>query len=269
MKTQPVKDLSIQIHLNGLSFCILNKENATVEFLKHVPFEKKETPHELLHRLKTAIDTHSVFEQSFQNVICIFQNDLSCLVPKTLFDEAFLADYLKFNAKILKTDYITFDEISNVNAVNVYVPLVNINNYLFDLFGSFVFKHSSTVLLENLIYQAQSNQDTQFYVHVNAQSFELIIIKNKELQFYNTFQYHTKEDFIYYLLFTIEQLDLDVETLKLWFLGEIRREDDLFKLTYKYVRFVDLLDFKTEFKCDDTIEQSNLLQHYMLLNSFN
>ena len=52
---------------------------------------------------------------------------------------------------MLENDYITYDEIKNSEIVNVYIPFVNINNFLFDIYGSFIFKHSSTVLIERLI----------------------------------------------------------------------------------------------------------------------
>ncbi len=273
MKTQSIKELSIQINLSGLSFCILNKPSETIEFLKSVAFDKRVNPQEALAKLKTVIETHTVFDQQFSRVICIFQNELSCLVPKHLFDEAHLADYLKFNAKILKTDFISFDPLKNLDIVNVYVPLVNINNYIFDTFGSFTYKHSSTVLIESILEIDNPSDLPTVYLHINDESYELIVVKNRELQFYNCFKYHTKEDFIYYLLFTIEQLKIDAETLQLHFLGQIKKEDAIFKLVYKYIRFVKFLEVNPRFKMSGLTEanttSSNGLNHFLILNSFN
>ena len=272
MKTQSKKELSIQINLSGLSFCILDRPSETVVFLKSISFDNKANPHEVLTKLKTVIETHSVFEQQFSNVTCIFQNELSCLVPKHLFDEAHLADYLKFNAKILKTDFITYDPLKNRDIVTVYVPLVNINNYIFDTFGSFTYKHSSTVLIETILNVHKKSDVDTVHLNINAESYELIVIKNSELQFYNSFKYHTKEDFIYYLLFTIEQLKLDTETLKLFFTGQITKEDDLFQLAYKYVRYAELLEVRPKYNLKELSEtnlsHTNGLNHFLILNSF-
>ncbi|MEM6515747.1 MAG: DUF3822 family protein, partial [Bacteroidota bacterium] len=201
MKTTSVKELSIQISLNGLSFCIINKGTNEVEFLKTESFNSKQTPQNLLEKLKTVLETNSVFEQTFENVICIYQNELSCLVPSKYFSENNLADYLKFNAKILKTDFISHDKVESVDAYNVYVPLININNYIFETFGTFTYKHSSTILIENLSHFNVSESD-RILVNINDTSFEFLCFKDSQLHLCNTFQFHTPEDFIYYLLFT-------------------------------------------------------------------
>ena len=269
MKPNTIKDLSIQIRLSGLSFCILNRSTNTIERLQHIQLEKKATPFELLNQLKTIIETNSDFSQAFDSVLCIYQNELSTLVPKSLFNENHLADYLKFNAKILKTDFIDYDTISINESVNVYVPFVNVNNYLFDTFGSFTYKHASTVLLNSVLQLASSHKDTKLYINVSHIHFEMIAAKDSQLIYYNTFEYNTKEDFIYYILFTIEQLQLNPDTLKIHLSGQIEKDDDLFNIVYKYVRYVDFLDFNCSYKFADAIQSEKLHRNFILLNSFN
>ena len=124
--------LSIQVSLNGLSFCVLEESAKTITHLKHFGFNKKLTPFELLDRVKEIFSTEEILKNAFNTVNVIYVNELSTLVPKPLFDEDSLADYLKFNSKILKSDFIAFDEISANDSVNVYVPYVNINNFIYD-----------------------------------------------------------------------------------------------------------------------------------------
>ena len=267
MKTQPVKELSIQISLSGLSFCIINKSGNFVEFIKSIDLEQKQSPSNLLSKLKAVFETNSVFEQDFTTVLCIYQNELSCLVPQDLFKSEHLADYLKFNAKILKTDFISYDKIKTIGAMNVFVPLVNINNYLFDRFGSFTYMHSSTILIEQLITE-KTIVNEKLFVNINKSSFEILSFRTNKLEFYNIFQYQTPQDLVYYLLFTIEQLNLDTEIITLFLIGEIEKENETFKLIYKYVRNVEILEFEPKFKfkkSDDKIKAPN---HYIILNSF-
>ncbi|WP_189702488.1 DUF3822 family protein [Subsaximicrobium wynnwilliamsii] len=269
MKTLSKKALSIQISLNGLSFCILDTSEKTVHYLKSVTFEKKKAPHELLEKLKAAIETQSLLQQPFDAVYCVYQNELSCLVPEPLFDEENLAEYLKFNAKILKTDYLAYDAIPCIKSMNVFIPLVNINNYIFETFGKFTYKHASTVLIESLIQRQHQTIGTALYLNVNSSSFEMLAIKNKQLQFYNSFNYHSKEDFIYYLLFTVEQLKLDPEAVKLYLFGHIDEQNELFQIAYRYIRHVELFEPEQQFKLDRSITTTNLSAYFSLLNSFN
>ncbi|WP_460218763.1 DUF3822 family protein [Psychroserpens sp. MEBiC05023] len=268
MKQNSIKALSIQIRLSGLSFCILNRNTNTIELLKHVYLEKKATPFELLNELKTVIESHPDFEYAFDSVTCIYQNELSCLVPRALFNENNLADYLKFNAKILKSDFISYDELSKSDAVNVYVPLVNINNYIFGRFGSFEYKHSSTVLLDTLLQLGSKFSEDKLYINVNTSTFEMVYIKAQQLVFYNTFEHLTKEDLIYYVLFTMEQLKLDPEIIKTVLSGKIEKDDEYYNILYKYIRFVDFAHSNHNYISKDNTVKTKNHKDYILLNSF-
>lgn len=260
------KELSIQISLSGLSFCILNTKTHTIDFLKKFPTSTKKTPFQILDKLQILFKEQEQFNQKFDNVTIVYVNEISTVVPNALFKEEFLADYLKFNSKILKTDFISYDEIKAINAVNVYVPYVNINNYIYDRFGSFTYKHFSTVLIENLQKIETSKTDQKIYINVNSSHFEIISFRNNDLIFYNTFEYSTKEDFIYYLLFTIEQLNLNPEILELIFLGEINITDDLYKIAYKYIRNVSFGKHLKDYNYKDTTIPIHY--NFTLLNSF-
>lgn len=232
------QELSIQVSLSGLSFCILQRDSNTIVQIKHVTFDKKLNPFEVLDQIKHLFNTEKNLQNTFKKVQVIHINELSTLVPKPLFNKDNLADYLKFNSKILKSDYITYDAIDLNDSVNVYVPYVNINNFIYDLFGSFTFRHFSTILVETILSVEKHVEAPRVYVNISAGHFEIIITENGNLLIYNTFEYTTQEDFIYYLLFTTEQLQLNPETLQLVFIGDICKEDELYSIAYKYIRHV-------------------------------
>lgn len=231
-------ELSIQISLSGLSFCILQRDTNTISVLKDINFEKKLNPLQVLDRLKHLFNTENVTENSYSAITIIHGNDLSTLVPKPLFIEDCIADYLKFNSKILKSDFIAFDEVLINDSVNIYVPYININNFIYDQFGAFTFKHTSTVLIEEILHIEKNTSIPKVYVNVGHNHFEVVVINNAKLILYNTFEYNSAEDFIYYVLFTIEQLSLNPETCHLVFLGEVAKDDALYATAYKYIRNV-------------------------------
>ncbi len=231
-------ELSIQLSLNGLSFCILNSDTNTIGSLKHFELEKRQTPFELLDTLKHIFNTESITGHAYDKVTLVYVNELSTLVPKALFNENAMADYLKLNAKILKTDFITFDDIAINDTVNVYVPYVNINNYIYEVFGCFTYKHFSTILIEQLLKVEKHSNDSKLYVNVFKTHFEIVAIDKGSLLLYNSFTYNTPEDFIYYVLFTIEQLQFNPETIPLILLGNIQKDDVLYGILYRYIRDV-------------------------------
>jgi Protein of unknown function (DUF3822) len=260
-------ELSIQVNLSGLSFCILNTYTNTFTFYKHVVFDKKLNPSVVLDKIAHYFNTEKPLQQSFKTVRVIHDNELSALVPKPLLNEDYLADYLKFNSKILRTDFIIYDNILANDSVNVYVPYVNINNYLYDRFGAFEFKHFSTIIIENILALEKNAVSAKMYVHVSHNHFEIIVLENNKLKLYNTFDYLTNEDFIYYILFTAEQLQLNPEEFPLVLLGHIAKDHDLYDIAYKYIRNVSVLDTPINKKISDTIT-SNFKYDFILINSF-
>lgn len=231
-------ELSIQISLSGLSFCVLDSNSKTILDIKSITFKSKKTPTTLLDAVKHLFNTEESLKQLFNKINIIHVNAWSVLVPKPLFKEEALADYLKFNTKILKTDFISFDNISQNDSVNVYIPFTNINNFIFDKFGRFNYKHSSTVLIEQLLTFEKHSNTPKVYINISELHFDIIAIKNGELLIYNTFEYETKEDFIYYLLFTLEQLQLNPETIDVLFLGEVNKDSECYQIAYNYIRNV-------------------------------
>ena len=187
-------------------FFIVIWSKSTITFLKHLLVEKKQNPFEVLDLLKHAFNTEKELQSTFSSVTVIHENELSALIPKPLFNEDNLADYLKFNAKILKSDFITYDDVIINDSINVYIPYVNINNFIYDTFGAFSFKHFSTILIDKILSIEKNAEDSKMYVNVSNTHFEIIVTKQSNLILYNTFEYTTKEDFIYYILFSAEQL---------------------------------------------------------------
>ena len=256
--------LSIQFNLDGFSFCIINNTTKeTLYFSEYIFEEKQITPQSLLKKIENIFKTDAYLQKDFSAVLVIHQNNLFTLVPNQYFSEDKLSEYLNFNIKTLATDFIAFDDIESINAKNVYVPYININNYLFQNFGEFEYKHHLTIFIEKLISLNNSNEK-KVYVNVSKENFDIVVIQNKQLEFSNSFYFESKEDFIYYILFTFEQLKLDTEEVKLYFTGDIELESEIYNITYQYIRNVFFLESKnTIFSKLNTSKHSN----YILLNS--
>lgn len=236
---EKIHKLSIQVSLNGLSFCVFDTIDKEVVCSEKVAFEEEQTPFELLRRLKNSMDESTVWEYGFSDVVAIHQNTLFSLVPKALFDKDELPNYLKFNAKILANDLIAYDEMTAYDMCNVYVPFMNINNYLYDQVGEFEFMHSGTVLI-NALMNIHGGSEAVCYVHVTSKQMDLVVISQKQLQFFNSFTYRSKEDFIYYLLFSLEQLKLDPAEIKTRLFGNIEESDELYKICQEYISNISL-----------------------------
>lgn len=228
--------LSIQVKLDGFSFSIRNIDLNKVVALFSYEITGNKHPLTLLESIKEVFENNEVLQYDFKLFNLVHLNSISTLVPKAIFKEENLKDYLNFNQKLLENEFISYDEIDSLDIINVYSPFVELNNFFYDKFGEFIFKHHSTVLIENLLIKQSSIKEKKVYIFVHSDSLEIVVFNEKKLEFYNSFEFETKEDFAYYILFTMEQLNISLEEIKVELYGEIEAYSELYDLLYKYVR---------------------------------
>ena len=260
MTNKPVFDiqittysLSIQLSLNGFSFCIASAEGKIVTNFKETNKEGLYTEQELYKQVVSFFNTKPELQAKFTNVEVIYHNDLFSLVPQELFDDNNKRSYLNYSVKTLATDYISHDSIKNTDIISVFIPYININNFLIDQLGEFNYQHSSSLLISHAVSLDKTNNKEKVYLHFSDNLFEVIITKGSELLLFNTFNFVTNQDVLYYVLFCMEQLSLSPNEIELTLLSTI--ESDLYDLIYTYVRSVN-----------KTNTDNKLLLHQLALN---
>jgi hypothetical protein len=112
---------------------------------------------------------------------------------------------------------------------------------------------------------SKNNDGPQMFVHCQQDNFQLIAVKNQKLLLFNSFEFKTKEDFIYYLLFTAEQLQLNPESFQLKLFGNITKESEIYQIAYKYVRNVSL--FIENINLEAAISQEDYLKNFILIHA--
>ena len=243
-RIEPSTKLSIKISLSGFDLMLSKLEDNSIIDYKKYNFDKKALTENLSSKLDSFLNESKIDFSNVINVKLIISNKLSCLVPKELFDERLSLDYLKFNSKLIENDFASNDYIEELETYNVYLPFVNVTNYLVERFGSFEYYHSSTILLRKILKTTTNDSKTLFFTNIETESFQVIIFKNKNLLYYNDFEYQTKEDILYFLLFVIEQNKEIKSDTKLNILGGISENDKNFNLISQFIK--NIVTFKTK-----------------------
>ncbi len=231
------KRLSVQLSLTGLSFLLETANEPSI--LKTVVFDSELNPSQVLQEVLASFKGEPFLQTAVKEVRLIYHNKEFALVPDKVFDPNNLSEYLKYNARLLANDFLDFDSIQSLELSNVYVPYTNINNFFFDTYGDFTFEHSISVYLRAT--QDLNKPDQGEVVYIEKQENDLILTayKDNQLQLANVFTYSCKEDFLYYLLFTLEQLDFNPDSILLYLTGGIEKGDAYYELIYTYIRYVE------------------------------
>jgi len=233
--------MSVQVSLTGLSFLLEDLNSNDPVFFIEKKFKSSLTPEELLLEIESVFSETEELRPIFEDVTVVYATNIYTTVPRPLFEESKASEYLKFNTKILSNDFVAFDTLETHEIIIVYVPFVNINNYFFDRYGTFQFFHGATIFLKNVLRLEKHTLIAKMYLHVIDDQLDCIVVKNGGLQLCNSYPYKTPEDFIYYVLFCLEQLHLNPDTIPVFLCGDIEKGDSNYEILYTYIRSITFI----------------------------
>lgn len=266
--------LFLQLSCHEFNLCLLDLKNKTFvalesyTFVNNTNIPAESGTNELLSgTVNDIIATHRWLKKPFRSVHIIFFNHKSTLVPASLFKVNYLEDYFKFNNFVDDDEVITFDKLKQVDAYNVYALPEYIKKVFFKHFPHCRIFHFSSTLIEGLLirYKDQSVKNKVF-LNVHLSNFVIIVLEKKQLRYYNSFNYSSNDDFIYYLLFVLEQLNLLSTVIELTVSGKIDKKSTLYLLLNQYISNVQFSERSTNYIYSDVFNQIPSHYYYNLLN---
>ncbi len=260
--------LLLQMGVNDIQVAIHDKQqNKYIALEKYVVsntdnFEALTDLFDILSKESKLID------HVFQSVICLIVSNLSTLVPSVLFEEDKKEIYLNFNASLTEDEVIMTDEINSLDAKNIFALPASLKTKLNHKYSNVKYHHASSALIDTLTANNKNQTGKKIYIHIESTHFEILLIEGKNLIFYNSFNYHSTEDFIYYVLFVFEQLQLNPEKTETILLGEVEKSSALYTLTNKYIRNIKFAERTVD--SDYSYQLQTLPKHFnfTLFNSY-
>lgn len=228
--------LVLQIGLDGIQITALDIQKNKYIAFEYFSFQNVFSFDLVVDLLDKAVKESKLLGHTYRSVSCSLVSPLATLVPDALFDEDSKTNFLTFNSSLKGDESILADNIPNLGAKNVFAfPLV-LKTKLDTLFSKISYHHFSSTLIDGLLAQTRNQSKKQLFVHICSGSFQVLAIEGKKLLFYNSFNHHTPEDLIYYLLFVCESLNLNPEHIETTILGEIEKTSAIYTVMQKYIR---------------------------------
>ncbi|WP_084692625.1 DUF3822 family protein [Nonlabens tegetincola] len=226
-----LNELSVLIHQNGLSF--FTHIGNRVENSYHKSFKYSNNPIELLQEIESIYNKEEFVNKSFSKVNIYYHHPIFTCVPNAYFDPSNSADYLKYTTQLLETDVISHDNLKELTTV--YIAYSNLNNFFFEKHGDLNYYHLSTQILKK---EENIERQNHAYLNLLPNHFYLSVYKDDKLVAHNSYPYESKEDLLYYTVFSLQQFNCDVETTVVTVKGE-KIDEELFDVLYKYIRHVE------------------------------
>ncbi len=256
-----------------ISYCSIKQLVLDTSSNTFIGFQKQELTNisndfTLTNELKKFVKEDELFNHNYKSVYVSVVNNRSTLIPNAIYKSERLESYHHFNFLIQEDDKFYADKLININTHNVY----SISKKITDVFGhlkNLEFKHFSSSLIEAALIDAKANKAlSSIYVNVLSKSFQIIVIKNQKLELYNSFNYQSNEDFIYYLLFVLEQLNINNEEATIKLSGNIQKNTNLYTALYKYINTLNFISPSGNLKKSYIFEETPVHFHHGLFNLY-
>ncbi|HRN41140.1 MAG TPA: DUF3822 family protein [Vicingus sp.] len=260
--------LFLQLSKSGLSYTIFNTQTNTYIGFESFLFNDVYNDYSILNPLNQVIEQTPLFKKSFNKFVVSYVNNRSTLIPKPLYKADELKKYHLFNFAEQEEDVYLSDFVLNLSAYNIYsIPDFIVNT--FKNIDNFTFHHFSTALIEaSILHAKKTNALSLINVHVLPQSFQIISVKNQTLELYNSFNYQTSEDFIYYLLFVLNQINTTGNEVSIRLTGEVDKNSAIYDMLYKYIQTIEFCETPNELNYSYVFEQTPKHYHYALFNQY-
>jgi len=256
--------LFLQISRHELLLTKFDEANKKYLAFQNFDFNENEDWNSIQRKLEKILPKDD-FQECKKLNIC-FSDPLYTLVPKALFEESKLETYLSFNHAIEDVQQLRFysDLIESFDAVVVYALPRGLEFLAKAKLPNFKWHHFSFALLEAI--SLEKDNFSKLNINIQRGRFDVIYAPNGKLTFFNSFNYRTSEDFIYFLLYVMEQLHLDRESCTIKLTGEIESNSAIYELLHQYIRTVEIGNRPTDVNFSAVL--SEIPEHYYF-NLFN
>lgn len=231
--------MAIQFALGGLSFALLDNTTNALVGLEFYQSDLLSSSNDLFRTLERALASKGLNNQSFLSVTCLFDNRFCTLVPAPLFNEAEQDAFLNFTFQIPEGHVTSFERIEKASCFNVYAFPKALHDMVVAKWKNVQMGHTTTLFINEVL---ASRPATSISLNVRNRDFDMVILKDGKLHFFNNFRFNTKEDFTYFLLFAMEQNGVTGEDVPVCFSGLIRPASEIIDLCGRYVRDIHFVE---------------------------
>jgi hypothetical protein len=259
--------LLVQIAQECFTFCIFNQDLNKFLSIESIKFDPNIRPKEISISLKQFYTEHAWLSKFFHCTKILLESNKSTLIPAPLFEDSEKFCFSSFNFQVQDEDSILFNKIQNLDTYLVYAIPEILLKAIRELFPDAVlFSHSGAFIESLLILNKNQKLRKRFFVNARNSFLDIVILDGRKLLYFNTFGYRSNEDFIYFVIFVLEQLQINPEEIELILSGTIEKNSKLFETIYKYIRDVSFQVKADTFNYSYIFNDIKCLDYINLLN---
>lgn len=208
-------------------------------------------------QLDLLLSSEEPLHKKYPSVVIGIDSPFHTLVPETLFEKDKIADYLKFNFKLPDESITGYDRITEIDAANLFgYPQAFGDIAGKNLPGAIIVHRSTSFIKATYQQHLQSGSPRGIYLNMRNPFIDFVAFEGNRVVFFNSFTCRSKEDLLYFTLYTFEQLNLRPETVTLSLCGTIDAGSEIVRTLEEYIRQVTFTGLPGSFTYSPLIRQA-------------
>ncbi len=261
--------LSLQIDKYGYSYAIIDPAGAKYAAVNHHSFDKKIADKSITEKAESMLKEDLFLSKNYRSVFFSVADSKSTLIPKDFFDKKQIKKYFTINHILDDYEELHFNYIKKIDTYNIFSMPSDLTTLMINKFPEIIFVHHNNVFITDLVTRAENLKFKLPYIqiNVNSKSFDIGIYKDNKFQMINTYYFDNENDFIYYVLNTINQYDIKLNKAYINFSGFVEKDTEFYYFIHQYLPKINFLKLNNGLKFDFKDVEEHLF--YNLLNLHN
>ncbi|HET6556820.1 MAG TPA: DUF3822 family protein [Prolixibacteraceae bacterium] len=258
--------LSIQVGLDGFSFCILDIMARKYLVLQHIPFIVGK-PQFLPKKMEAIFDSEEKLNASYKSVAMTYSTNKATLLPKSFQESDLFVKIASLTNDIGKSEDVGVNGLSGFNQQLIFSYPKEMLAFLNSKYTGFSFRHKSIPLLAIAMEQRNEKKST-LLINFEKQYIRMIVLKDMQMELYNSFYFKNETDFLYYTLNICHTLHIDPESDEVLIGGYVADDSTYIRQLKKYLSNVYFLKPPAGFLYSSTFDKVQKHQFVSLLNTY-
>lgn len=229
--------LIIEVSENHIRFCEMDAVQNLPLWVVYYPFDSviEMSPDE---HLINAVKHFQFSKKSYNKVLLNSIDKLFTLCPTAFYKADDARSLLEFNVGSVGNRLVLTDDI-NSDVKLIYAIDEQLKSVLDKLYPQHQLKHSLTVLSKLMLSSDEFSKDG-ILLSLQNNCIEFVVKQDHKLLLANQYTVKTQEDVLYYLLFILEQYQLNPLFVNVSLMGNVEADAPLIKSLKKYIKHVHL-----------------------------
>jgi len=227
-------NLMLHAGFSDIQLCITDSRKNRILLIEDYVLPGVTNQIERVECLDCLFDDHHLLLAGFWNKIKILvKNKRFSLIPKDLFVEEYIEEYIRINAPLKNEQHQCFHNYyKNLSLVNAFAVSNQVISFIDKTYKSkkIEYYHQSSSFIQGFKRYFDGNKDTNVCLYLDRFVLHVAVFKKGKFRFYNQFPVKKFEDYIRYANYVINDLSIDLKKDNFYVWGYLGKKSSHFKI---------------------------------------